>query len=167
MKYAHYVMLEQFLREGAPVFDPVAPVPAAQVCENGRRVEEHERTLYELRKERVKIEQNVVDEGDIVVLRYFFRKARDTTAFFKGLGRLPEEDLQRLRDELDERLDTNCDFFFRLDEEALRRGELRLVDRGRCVQVKVSVAAYPKRRDTARATMREALSLAGESVERE
>lgn len=159
MKLAHYVMLELFLRSGQPsVLDPLVPVPLEEVLATEARPHDDlaHTVVHSPKKSGINVELTTTDsdDGPLTVLRYFFRKARQTNAFFKRLRlELPPAELAQLHRELSSRLDARCNFFFRLDLTSLARGEWRLVKRGPCVQVKVSVAAYPKNPTTARTTV--------------
>ena len=48
------------------------------------------------------------------------------------------------------RLDENLDFFIRFDkEEWMKNGKLELTDSGKCFHLKMSVAAFPRKREVA------------------
>ncbi|RME31983.1 hypothetical protein D6789_01005 [Candidatus Woesearchaeota archaeon] len=153
MKFAHYVMLEVFLRDEKPTcLDTLAPLTMEEVLA-GEAKQQENKLVYSPPKTGINVELSDVegDAGRIIIVRYFFRRASHTNAFFKLLKQeLSQAELARLRAECERRLDEHGDFFFRLDKNALKQGRLVLVDRGDCVQVKVSPAAYPKNRRTAR-----------------
>jgi RNA binding exosome subunit len=65
------------------------------------------------------------------------------------------EDLDRVLDELDERVDDNCALFLRLDKQAAFRGDVRL---GPGLTVRTKVEAYPAKKEKAVANARETLS---------
>ncbi len=143
-KLAHYVMLEVF-GEDPGFLDGFVPVPWRELRDHAVP---HESLVATVRaappRSGVSVE---VSEGPPRVVRYFFRKPRQTNAF---LRRVREElragDLARLHAEREQRLDAAGRFSFRLEKAAFAAGRLVLVDGGACVQVVVSVAAYPKAR---------------------
>ena len=75
------------------------------------------------------------------------------------LDRLAELDaIERVREELDERVDDNCSFFLRLDKQAAFNGLVRL---GGGITLRAKVEAYPAKHEKAVANAREAIELAG------
>ncbi len=86
----------------------------------------------------------------IMATRYFhdlhgFRKA-DIRAFFRRLSR---EDLILLLDSVDQRMDDDGQFFFRLDKQKAFLEELVISSGDDCVHVRAKVESYPKRREKA------------------
>ncbi|ODR81317.1 hypothetical protein BG842_17980 [Haladaptatus sp. W1] len=72
------------------------------------------------------------------------------------LGRLRElDDIDGLRDELDQRVDDNCSFFVSLDKQAAYRDEIELGDG---ITLRAKVEAYPAKKDAAVENARKALS---------
>jgi len=92
--------------------------------------------------------------GDrIVVLSARVERADDVRFV---LDRLREgADIERIRAELDERIDENCSLFVHLDKQAAYRGETRL---GSGIALRAKVEAYPAKKETAVENAREALS---------
>ncbi|MFC7046305.1 RNA-binding protein [Halobacteriaceae archaeon GCM10025711] len=62
--------------------------------------------------------------------------------------------VDRLRDELADRVDENCSFFAHLDKQAAYHGETEL---GTGIALRGKVEAYPAKRETAVENLREAL----------
>jgi len=72
------------------------------------------------------------------------------------LDRLAELDaIDRVMDELDERVDDNCSFFLRLDKQAAFRDEVELGDG---ITLRAKVEAYPAKHAAAVENAREALA---------
>jgi len=72
------------------------------------------------------------------------------------LSRLAELDsIDRVRDELDQRVDDNCALFMRLDKQAAFRGDVRL---GHGITLRAKVEAYPAKKAAAVENARETLS---------
>ena len=121
--------------------------------EDEKRVEQ---ALYSLLPEDVELDrvENVGHHGDrIVVLSARVERADEMRHVLDRLAEL--EDLDRVLDELDERVDDNCALFLRLDKQAAFRDEVRL---GPGITVRTKVEAYPAKKEKAVANARETLS---------
>lgn len=111
-------------------------------------------------KDKVNVEEigatGVLDD-EIRIVEIFLKKARHTNAFVrKMIEKMPEEDKRAVLEELDLRLDDNCDLFIRFDKPlVLEKGDFRLVNSGNCLHVKFSVATYPKKREVAERIVRD------------
>ena len=74
------------------------------------------------------------------------------------LDRLSElEDIDRIVEELDERVDDNCSFFLRLDKQQAFKNRVQL---GPGITLRAKVEAYPAEHEKAVANAREALAVA-------
>ncbi|TKX85147.1 RNA-binding protein, partial [Halorubrum sp. SS5] len=92
--------------------------------EDVKRVEQALRSLLPEDVELDRVE-NVGHHGDrIVVLSARVERADEMRHVLDRLSEL--EDLDRVLDELDERVDDNCALFLRLDKQAAFRGDVRL-----------------------------------------
>ena len=121
--------------------------------EDVKRVEQ---ALYSLLPEDVELDrvENVGHHGDrIVVLSARVERADEMRHVLDRLSEL--EDLDRVLDELDERVDDNCALFLRLDKQAAFRDEVRL---GPGITVRTTDEAYPAKKEKAVANARETLS---------
>ncbi|MDB2225165.1 RNA-binding protein [Halorubrum ezzemoulense] len=121
--------------------------------EDVKRVEQ---ALYSLLPDEVELDrvENVGHHGDrIVVLSARVERADEMRHVLDRLAEL--EDLDRVLDELDERVDDNCALFLRLDKQAAFRDEVRL---GPGLTVRTKVEAYPAKEEKAVANARETLS---------
>jgi len=66
------------------------------------------------------------------------------------LGKLDESQKDIILGQSESRLDANLDFFLRFDkEEWLNDRKLVLTDSGKCFHLKISIAAFPKKRGIA------------------
>ena len=92
--------------------------------------------------------------GDpIVILSARVERSAEIEMIF---DRLQESiDLDRVREELDERLDDNNAVYVGLDKQAAARGEIAL---GEGLTLRAKVEAYPAKREAALENAREALS---------
>ncbi|MFA9517225.1 RNA-binding protein [Halopenitus sp. H-Gu1] len=107
--------------------------------------------------------ESVGHHGDrIVVLSARVETADGMRYILDRLGELA--DLDRVIDELDERVDDNCSFFCRLDKQAAFRGDVRL---GPGITLRAKVEAYPANKEAAMENARELLSRHAESTDSE
>jgi RNA binding exosome subunit len=115
-----------------------------------------ERALRHFLPDEFDIERSETEghHGDrIVVLSARVENADDVR---HALDRLRDgADVERVRSELDERIDDNCSLFIHLDKQAASRGETRL---GEGISLRAKVEAYPAKKDAAVQNAREALS---------
>jgi RNA binding exosome subunit len=75
------------------------------------------------------------------------------------LQRLPDKQMERVKKQLDSRIDEHASFFLRFDKETLlKHKELLVTDSGNCYHVKIKIAAFPSTKEKAKAIMTELLS---------
>ncbi|MFQ3477215.1 RNA-binding protein [Halonotius sp. F2-221B] len=100
---------------------------------------------------------NTGHHGDrIVVLSARVENADGMRVVLDQLAAL--DSIDRVLEELDERVDDNCSFFLRLDKQAAFNGLVRL---GEGITLRAKVEAYPAKHEKAVANAREAIELAG------
>ena len=98
--------------------------------------------------------ENVGHHGDrIVVLSARVETADGMRHVLDALADL--DDVDRVIDELDQRVDDNCALFLRVDKQAAFRGAVRL---GPGITVRAKVEAYPAKQAAAVENARETLS---------
>jgi len=120
--------------------------------EDEKRVEEAIRAFLPEEFELDRME-NTGHHGDrIVVLSARVENADDMRHILDRLAEL--DDIDRVMDELDERVDDNCSFFMRLDKQAAFQDEIRLGDG---ITLRAKVEAYPAKHEAAVENAREAL----------
>jgi len=97
--------------------------------------------------------ENSGHHGDrIVILSARVENADEMRHVLDRLAELGEID--RVLEELDERVDDNCSFFMRLDKQAAFQDEIRLGDG---ITLRAKVEAYPAKHEAAVENAREAL----------
>jgi RNA binding exosome subunit len=120
--------------------------------EDDQRVEDALRTFL---PEQYDIQRSETEghHGDrILVLSARLENADDVRVVLDELGSLVE--LDRVREELDERVDENCSLFLRLDKQAALSGRVEL---GEGITLRAKVEAYPATQEAAVENAREAL----------
>lgn len=87
--------------------------------------------------------------NEIAILEAALRK-KESTAFFEIIReQLPAEDLERLRQEMPDRLEGESHFHMRLDKQAAYRGLLRLTESRDAIDITALVKTFPARREAA------------------
>ncbi|MCX6651566.1 MAG: hypothetical protein NT131_07940 [Methanomassiliicoccales archaeon] len=82
----------------------------------------------------------------ILIMECDLTRKADIRAFFRRLSR---EDLKELLSSIDQRLDDDGQFFFRLDKQKAFEEELVVSSGDDCIHVRAKVESYPKRREKA------------------
>ncbi|MEF8813191.1 MAG: RNA-binding protein [Halovenus sp.] len=114
--------------------------------EDDKRVEAALRTLLPAEFE-LSVSESEGHFGDrILVFSARVESAEDMRAVLSRIGELPEEELARIRSELDQRVDENCSFFLTLSKQAAFNGEVTLGDG---ITVRAKVEAYPANQERA------------------
>ncbi len=120
------------------------------------------RSLVPLDLEKVLVRQQAAvgfNERRIGILEIVLVKDRHIRAFLDFLGeRLGERQRQLLIHQKESRLDSGLDFFVRLDKDKLLAGEFLVTDSGNCFHIKIGIAAFPRKRAVALATVERMLS---------
>ncbi len=91
-------------------------------------------------------------DGSIIhILKVMLDKSDHVSQFLHWLhGKLNSDQRKLLWDQLQTRLDDDCNFFMRFDKRKwMEEQRLWLVDHGYCFHVKITVAAYPKNKKSA------------------
>lgn len=95
----------------------------------------------------------------ISVLKAMITRKREIRGMFE---RLDEEVIDRLKASIDERLDDDCNFFFRLDRGSLYLGKAELTRGDYVVKVRGKVECYPAKREKAEEKLKDLFSDRGE-----
>jgi RNA binding exosome subunit len=82
----------------------------------------------------------------ILIMSCTLSRKADIRSFFRRLSR---EDLAMLLDSLDQRMDEDGQFFFRLDKQKAFLEELSVFNGDDCIHARAKVESYPKRREKA------------------
>ncbi len=90
----------------------------------------------------------------IVILETELRRKRDIREFFSLLDK---DDVQRLLDSLEDRVDEDCHFYMRLGKQEAYLGRVTMTVDHDVIQIQGALVSYPKNRDVAVGSMREFL----------
>ena len=140
MKYAHLIKLSVFSYED----------------ENSESVEKAFLKFFPFKLEENKIVFNKTkadgfNERRIVVFEITLAKTSLINKFLQNLlDNLDETQKRQILSQVDSRLDKNLDFFLRFDKDSwIKEKKLVLTDSGKCFHLKISIAAFPKKREIA------------------
>lgn len=91
------------------------------------------------------------NEKKIEIIEVTLVKSSLINDFLKNmLGNLDESQKNQILQQAESRLDKNLDFFLRFDKESwIKDRRLILTDTGKCFHMRISIAAFPKKREVA------------------
>jgi RNA binding exosome subunit len=107
---------------------------------------------FSLKDEKIELEKinaSGLNENRITIFEATLEKEKHTSRFLENLaGILDQEQKSLILSQLESRLDDNLDFYLRFDKkEYIKNNKLVLTDSGNCFHIKISVAAFPKKRE--------------------
>lgn len=109
---------------------------------------------FTLEKEKIIVSKSIAkgfNEKNITSFEVSLSKDRHIRLFLDSLvSRLDEAQKRKILSQAVTRLDNNLDFFLRFDKKTfIESKKLLLTDSGNCFHIRISVAAFPKKRETA------------------
>ena len=96
-------------------------------------------------------------EDKIIILSGVVDKKRHTKAFFNLLLELDQNQLDKLNNDLERKVDDKGNLFLRLSKEDAINENIKIVDSGDAIHLKVKIAAYPAKKDVAINKVRQAI----------
>jgi len=107
---------------------------------------------FDLKDEKIELKRTEAfgfNDQKITIFEVILAKEKHTKQFLENLIKnIDEEQKKLILSQIESRLDDNLDFFLRFDKsEYLKNDKLKLTDSGNCFHVKVSIAAFPKKRE--------------------
>ena len=110
-------------------------------------------------KEKIMIirkEASTVESGDITIVELVLSKERHIRVFINALrSRLSNEQKTLLLRQARSRLDSQFNFYMRLDKKSLLEGVSMITDEGNCFHLKINLALFPKGMDAAKKLLEE------------
>ncbi len=107
--------------------------------------------------------QREVTEGHyktrVLILYDKIDKKQDIKDFIETLNNMGSSDKKRILMDLDKKMDDKGNFFLRFDKQKAYLGELKIVDHGDSIHVKIKIAAYPAKKEPAMKLARELLGV--------
>ena len=108
---------------------------------------------FDFEQEKLVLQRNMVtgfNQREIIILEVDFQKERLTNKFLEFLkSRFNDQQKESILKQ-ENRLDEGCNLFIRLDKQKLLAGEYWIIDSGDCYHIRISIAAFPKKRERAK-----------------
>ena len=108
---------------------------------------------FDLDEEKLVLHRNKAtgfNQREIIIFEIDFQKERLTNKFLEFLKSKFNEQQKESILKQENRLDDECNFFIRLDKAKLLNGEYWITDSGDCYHIRISIAAFPKKREKAK-----------------
>jgi RNA-binding protein len=137
MKWVHAVLISVFAKPGE---DEVAIKQAMLSL-----------VPFDIGKERLPLKMEVAEgfTNKIIIYSLTLEKERHTARFIEFLkSRLTQAEINQLATQ-ENSGDGECCFYMRLGKRGLLQKEFVLTDSGECFHIKMSIAAFPKKREVA------------------
>ncbi|MBI4140973.1 hypothetical protein HY485_04005 [Candidatus Woesearchaeota archaeon] len=140
MKYTHNIIISEFVKQQ----------------ENSEEIKHALKKLvpFDLEKEKLQLKEDTatgLNEQHIKILTITLTKERHTNKFLEFIiERLSEQQKKLIISQKDSRTDEYNHFFIRIDQEKWNKEQqILLVDHGNCIHIKISLAAFPAKKDVA------------------
>ncbi|HNR25627.1 MAG TPA: RNA-binding domain-containing protein [Methanobacteriaceae archaeon] len=88
-------------------------------------------------------------KNQMVILTGKTDKKSDIEVFLQSLENIKTSDKKRILRGLENKIDDKGNLFLRFDKQRAYRGEMKIVEDGDAVHLKLKLAAYPARKDPA------------------
>lgn len=127
--------------------------------EDEQQIKEHLLKLvpFDLEEQKITLRRSKAtgfSDRTIIIYELDLEKERHTNAFLDSLKEKLGDQQRALLVAQDNRLDDDLYFYLRLDKQKLHQGEYSLTDCGDCYHIRMSIAAFPSRREIAREVVR-------------
>jgi len=122
--------------------------------ENEDKVREAIKTLFPNSSPQKDITEGYF-KNPVLILHHKITKNGEIKDFIKLLENLDSQAKKRLLNELDSKMDDKGNLFLRFDKQRAYLGDLKIIEHGDAIHVKIKIAAYPAKKENA-------LKLAGE-----
>jgi hypothetical protein len=88
-------------------------------------------------------------QKEIIIYEVELDKDKHTNLFLKNLKEKLDEQQRIMLIRQEDRLDERLNFFIRLDKESLLQEQYQVTDCGECFHIRISIAAFPRKKDVA------------------
>jgi len=107
---------------------------------------------FSLEEEKIPVKRSRAasfSQRQISIYEVELSKERHTNAFLKFVNSKLDAQQRCMLLSQENRLDDNLDFFIRFSKEHLLNNECMLTDSGDCFHIRISIAAFPRKREVA------------------
>lgn len=116
--------------------------------ENEEKVREAVKTLFPNSNPQIEQIEGYF-KNPVLILHDKIEKKRDTKDFIKTLESLDSSTKKRVLNELDRKMDDKGNLFLRFDKQRAYLGNLKIIEHGDAIHVKIKIAAYPAKKEKA------------------
>ncbi len=88
-------------------------------------------------------------KNPVLILHDKIEKKKEIKDFIQRIKDIPSSQINKILDDLDRKMDDKCNLFLRFDKQRAYLGELKIVEHGDSIHVKIKIAAYPARKEQA------------------
>jgi RNA-binding protein len=88
-------------------------------------------------------------KNPVLILHGKIEKKRETKEFIKILHKMDSATKKRVLNELNNKMDEKGNLFLRFDKQRAYLGDLKIIEHGDAVHVKIKIAAYPAKKEIA------------------
>lgn len=88
-------------------------------------------------------------KNQVIILQEKITKKRDTKDFLEKLHSLKPSAKKRILRELESKMDDRGNLFLRFDKQRAYLGDMKVVEHGDAIHLKLKIAAYPARKEEA------------------
>lgn len=113
--------------------------------ENEEKVKKAVKTLFP-NSSPLKEETEGYYKNPVLILHDKIEKNRDIKDFIQALKKIPSSSILN---HLNNKIDDKGNLFLRFDKQKAYQGDLQIVEHGDSIHVKINMAAYPARKETA------------------
>jgi RNA binding exosome subunit len=158
MKYCHMITMNVFVKPENILQDPDISRKTLECIKGIISIDwDKEDKQQEILKT---INAEGFENRKIIIHELHLHKESHTTQFINNLmHHLTIEQKQFLTTDKHARLDENLEFFIRLDKNKLLNNIYELTTSGDCFHIKMNIAAFPKKRETALKVIDEMLKI--------
>ncbi len=122
--------------------------------ENPEKVESAIKTLFPTSSPQSELTEGYY-KNPVLILRDKITKKREIKDFVENLDKLKDHDRKRILNQLENKMDHKCNLFLRFDKQRAHLGDLKVVEHGDSIHVKIKIAAYPAKKEVALKIARE------------
>ncbi len=88
-------------------------------------------------------------KNPVLILYDKIDKKRDIKDFIKKLDQIETSDQKKILNQLENKMDDKGNLFLRFDKQKAYLGDLKIVEHGDSIHLKVKMAAYPAKKEVA------------------
>ena len=88
-------------------------------------------------------------KNPLLILHDKITRKREIKEFVQILEQIDEPSKKRLRSELENKMDEKGNLFLRFDKQRAYLGDLKIIEHGDSIHVKINIAAYPAKKERA------------------